>query len=134
MAVRFRCPLCRLRMEAPDKLAGRSVACKRCGETVTIQPAAVPAPAPEPEVVGPWDGSMPSDRPGRKRAALIGSGAVGLLVVVGVGALLAGLRPGRGARAAATTTELPAARTAALVGPAPPAPTPPPLAAGRDSR
>lgn len=72
MPIRFRCPDCRKKIEAPDKLAGRTIDCPRCGRPLSIPeeaaagalpmaaadalpPAVAPAPRqrkprPEPEV------------------------------------------------------------------------------------
>jgi len=45
MPIRAVCPTCGLSCQAPDKLLGRNIACRRCGHPFLIQEAADP-PAP----------------------------------------------------------------------------------------
>lgn len=56
MGIRFRCPSCQKKIEAPDRMAGRVVDCPRCQQPLTI-------PEPLDEVVAPIEAAVPAAAP-----------------------------------------------------------------------
>jgi len=86
ITIKFTCPHCEQRIEAPSEFAGKSVACPSCDQFFSIEPPAIQIPATEelpPIDIAPKNSTaLPTRKQRRKISAnvrLLGTITVGLL-------------------------------------------------------